>query len=165
MDELADLWQIYTEAFPECERRNFKQQQEVLKNPNYQVKPVYKDNALVGFYAYWNLDSFIFLEHFAINRKYRGRGYGSRVIKGLTKKTSRRIILEVERPETPSAEKRIRFYQRMGFKLHPYRYHQPPYQPKQPVVPLLLMSYPTELGPTDFIQVTRKLYQEVYHVN
>lgn len=160
-NKMQEIWEIYNYSFPESERRDIQSQKRILDNPIYRLQPLCSQNSILGFLAYWDLDAFIFIEHLAIKRGLRGRGYGSRAIKKMVSHYPR-IILEVEKPETDVARKRISFYERLGFYLNRYPYLQPPYPPKKRQVPLFLMSFPRKINEQEFRKAKEILYAKVY---
>lgn len=57
----------------------------MLENPVYQVY-ILSDTEkkdIKAFVSTWNLDSFVFIEHFAVNPSYRNLGIGSRILQEL----------------------------------------------------------------------------------
>lgn len=160
--ELQELWKIYQYSFPESERRDLQHQKRILKDPLYHLLPLYDQHNLSGFVAFWDLNTFIFIEHLAIKKTLRGKGYGSKAIKRMASKYPK-IVLEVEKPDTRDARRRISFYERLGFILNSYPYLQPPYQPRMYPVPLFLMSFPRKLKEWEFHQTRNILYTRVYH--
>ena len=73
------------------------------------------------------------------------------------------IILEAEAPETEQQIKRIKFYERLGFKVNNYEYTQPSYHGGEGV-PLMILSYPEFLSQSEFdsfVSITRK---DVYKI-
>jgi GNAT superfamily N-acetyltransferase len=101
-------------------------------------------------------------ERLAIKKELRGKGYGSKAIERLISKYPK-IVLEVEKPDTCNARRRISFYERLGFILNLYPYLQPPYNPRMHPVPLFLMSFPHKLNKGEFRQTKDILYERVYH--
>ncbi|HHY31088.1 MAG TPA: GNAT family N-acetyltransferase [Syntrophaceticus sp.] len=160
--EFQELWKIYQYSFPASERRDLQHQKQILDNPLYHIMPLYAEQKLNGFLAFWNLKSFIFIEHLAIKKELRGKGYGSKAIERLISKYPK-IVLEVEKPDTCNARRRISFYERLGFILNLYPYLQPPYNPRMHPVPLFLMSFPHKLNKGEFRQTKDILYKRVYH--
>ena len=55
------------------------------------------------------------------------------------------ILLEVELPYSTINQRRITFYERIGFKLNQHYYEIPPLKKSLLPLQLLLMSYPTEI--------------------
>ncbi|MDF2546010.1 MAG: hypothetical protein K0R93_908 [Anaerosolibacter sp.] len=165
MNRFEDVWEIYTEAFPVDERRSRISQCRIMNNTRYQIIPYLREGQLIGFMGLWKLPSFVFLEHFAIKKAFRGLGYGTEMLKELLILHGERVILEVEPPENHVAQSRISFYERHGFSLNTYKYIQPPYEDGQRALPLFLMSYPKSLAKEAFDGIVGELYQFVYEVS
>ena len=72
------------------------------------------------------------------------------------------MVLEVELPETEMAQRRIGFYQRLGFILNEFPYWQPSMQEGQPSIPLKIMSWPKALSQEQFTPWQQQIYQDVY---
>lgn len=90
----------------------------------------------VGLVTVWEFDGFSYVEHFAVQPGLRGAGVGSWVLSQLREP----VILEVEPAgSTPEAERRIRFYERNGFRVLDVPYVQPPYSSELPELELKLM--------------------------
>ncbi len=159
-----EIWSIYESSFPPEERRDLQSQKSILACDHYHVVPLRDDGNVVGFIAYWQLPAIVFVEHLAIKSDMRGKGHGTKAIKQLTAKYPR-VVLEVEKPDTPQAKRRINFYQHLGFHLNQYSYMQPPYYPNKQPVPLLLMTFPYQVDLAQFNQIRHQLYSTVYKVN
>ncbi len=163
VDGFTQFWNIYQDAFPQEERRDIKDYREnLIRNPHYKFAPYFKEGSMIGFVSFWDLDAFLFIEHFAIHRKARGNGYGTRILRKLMNKA--RIVLEVEPPVDTITQRRVRFYRRMGFHLNDYKYVQPPYRQGEHSVPLKLMSYPAPIGTDKVEAVTKRIYHHVYRM-
>ncbi|MCR8969084.1 GNAT family N-acetyltransferase [Facklamia sp. 7083-14-GEN3] len=162
VENFSEMWDIYESSFPEDEKRSLKRQLELLKNPNYQMKSLKDDNKVVGFICFWDIGEYVFIEHFAIDDKYRGRNYGSKFLNAFIGEANKKIVLEVEMPEDILAKRRIKFYQRLDFKLNDYDYTQPPLEEGKNSIPLLLMTYPEAMDQEQFNQVKEALYGVVY---
>ena len=106
---------------------------------------------------------FLFVEHIAINKEIRSKGYGSKTFELLKTQYNLPIILEAESPETEKQKKRIRFYENLGFKVNSYSYTQPSYH-NGDGVPLLVLSFPEVLSQTEFdefFETTRRVVYEI----
>ena len=160
-----DLQQIYIDAFASDERREWHELMELLLQPNFTMNQVFDDQALIGLINFWDLQNFIFIEHFALNAEYRGNGIGSQVIKQITEENSARVVLEVEEPTDEYTRRRITFYGRLGFSPCENIYFQPPYAPDKSKVKMLLMSYPDRIIPLEFDRIKTQLYRDVYQLN
>jgi ribosomal protein S18 acetylase RimI-like enzyme len=159
-----EAWKIYEDSFPEDERRNLYQQTILMENPMYRFKYLYDCGELAGFLTYWNLDGFVYIDHFAISRNLRVKGLGEKALADFLFKQNQDVVLEVEKPENEIAKKRIAFYERLGFFLNKYDYLQPPFSDNKRAVPLLIMSRPSILSRNDFKKIKEILYRDVYSI-
>jgi len=157
-------WMLYQEAFPEDERRSLSDQIELMENNIYNFKFLCDNGEFTGFIAYWELEDFTYIDHFAIEKKRRGRGLGKKALADFLSRQSRNVVLEVEKAKDRIAKKRIAFYERLGFFLNEYDYLQPAYSIDKRPVPLLIMSFPSRLDKKDFDAVKRILYRDVYSI-
>ena len=161
-EERFDLvYEKMTTAFPFEERRDFSDQKECLNNRFFEFSEIFDNETAVGFIALWNFPEFIFIEHIAIDEKMRSGGYGSKAI-GLVKEIYKKpIILEAEAPETEQQIKRIRFYDRLGFKINSYNYEQPSYHGGEGV-PLKILSFPELINQEEFDLFIKRTRENPY---
>ena len=115
-----------------------------------------------GFLAVWEFESFIYIEHFAVDPSLRNSGTGSAMLKELVKQYQKPICLEVELPEDELTRRRIGFYERNGFVFNEYPYIQPPISKGKSPVPLRIMTYGSAITQDTFEEMKRVLYQRVY---
>ena len=161
--EFRDIWNIYLSSFSHNARRSLENQIKLFNNKLYNLSAIYYQSKLIGLIASWNFHKFIFIEHFAITKELRNKGLGTLFLGWFVSRTSKRIILEVPRPDRKRiAEKIIKFYKRLNFKLNLYNYTQPSYGRNKKAVPLYLMSYPRELNKSEFLDIQREIYRMVY---
>lgn len=157
----TELYDLYEEAFPTTERRDKNGfMGKMLHEPRFHCTAFIHDTIFAGFLTYWQFDSFLYVEHFAISEKLRGNNLGGKVLSQFVKETSLPVVLEVEIPDTPIAKRRIAFYERHGFRIVHDDYVQPPYIDGLPSVPMFLMS--TAETFTD--GQVRELQQAVYGI-
>lgn len=163
--EVAFVENLYIESFPLSERRPVEKMLDLYKSDSpFVISVTVEDDEIVGFLTYWNLDEFIFAEHFAISPEYRNGGYGRKVMDLFIANVDKPIVLEVELPTTILSERRIGFYQRIGFRLwENIQYHQPAYYEDSGTVPMKLMSYGDIDVQKDLIAIKDKLYSIVYN--
>lgn len=136
-------------AFPYEERRDYIDHQECMNDGRFKFLEIYDNSFPVGFIALWDLKGFIFIEHIAIDPERRSGGYGSKAIELVKATYNKPVILEAEAPETEQQIKRIRFYDRLGFKVNDFYYEQPSYHGGEGV-PLKILSYPAFLTDDEF---------------
>jgi ribosomal protein S18 acetylase RimI-like enzyme len=153
--------QLYEQAFPVEERRNLPAQQTLLNNGALRLALLEKDHVFAGFIFYWQLTDFVFIEHFAVGTEQRGTGIGSRVMR-LMEQIHGKIVLEVEPPDTVDAQRRIKFYEGLGFKAYNDTYLQPPYRVGGQPLPMLLMQKGMPPEEHTFTKISTEIYLEVY---
>ncbi|MGV3538310.1 MAG: GNAT family N-acetyltransferase [Rufibacter sp.] len=162
--EFSWAWQLYVEAFPAEERRDYAQQLTLLQEKKYAFSAVYHAGVLAGIVGSWNVGKFTYLEHFAVAPEGRGLGLGTEILRKFVESSALPIVLEVEPPLTEMSKRRIAFYEKAGFLTNTIAYQQPPYGQGKPWVPLLLMSFPELLADDTFENVKEALYAEVYNL-
>ncbi len=162
MNDFEEFWRILCEAFPENEHRSRVDHEALLDHPLYQLNYIREDGKILGFWSVWNLSSFLFVEHLALDRRCQGKQYGSAALNRIVGTAGLPLVLEVEKPETEDARRRIGFYQRMGVHLNPFDYFQPPLQVGCDIVPMHLMSWPDPLDEAGFTAIRKELYDTVY---
>ena len=131
---------------------------------NFFIVLLSDENKAVGFISYWEWNDFSYVEHFAVDSSCRGSGYGATAMTELLKRINNPAVLEVEKPLDNISQRRIRFYERLGFVLCTRSYTQPPYSPEKQPLELYLMSF----GKIDLNQVfdtvASRIHQKVYGV-
>jgi ribosomal protein S18 acetylase RimI-like enzyme len=143
--ELKYFLKLYTQAFPEAERRVYDSEGELAlfmashKNM-FHIDSIYIEHRWVGFISYWTFAEYTYIEHFAITESTRGSGIGNCILRSMCNEHNN-MILEVEPPVDDISRKRISFYERHGFRCNKYfNYRQPSYAYGLPEVEMELMS-------------------------
>ncbi|MDL2305435.1 GNAT family N-acetyltransferase, partial [Bacteroides sp. OttesenSCG-928-D19] len=127
-------------SFPEEEYRELHVLREYTDTtPIFYNNIIFDEETAVGFITYWDLGSFYYIEHFAIDPGRRNGGYGQKMLQLLKEILNRPIVLEVELPNEDMAKRRINFYKRQGYALWENDYFQPPYKPGYGNLPMYLM--------------------------
>jgi len=148
-------WQLYEEAFPPEERRSLNYQSRIMKNANYNFDVVLNQDQCIGFLLWWDLENYKYIDHFATSISQRNQGFGRLILEKFISNTNETILLEVELPNTRINKRRIKFYERIGFKLNQHYYEIPSSQEGQSPLQLLLMSYPSYLSTKDVEQFVK----------
>lgn len=166
--EFQKIWRIMESSFPPCERRSFDAQKDLCFNPLYEINPIFSNGLIAGFISFWYLDDYIYIEHLAIDKHLQGQGLGKKAVLDIIKK-EKPIVLEVEIPssnlEVLAENRRIRFYEQLGFVLLPFPYYQPAYDGSGEKIPLSLMIRCNKsLNENDFISVRNKIYKIVHGI-
>lgn len=153
--------ELFEASFPHAERRDWEPQLQLLADGHLKLSLLLSDGGFIGFLFYWPLNGYTYIEHFAILPNVRGGGIGSRVM-ALFCETFHSLVLEVELPDTPDAERRIRFYSRAGFQVFPYPYQQPPYRQGEQPIDMMLMYKNMGDGQEVFKRIRSELHTRVY---
>lgn len=150
-------------AFPPEERRNADRQRTTTDgNARFRCLVIQTElEQPIGLITCWDFADFLYIEHFAIDQKRRGYGYGREALQLMLEQTPLPVVLEVEMPQraNDTAHRRIGFYKRLGFRLRRAEYKQPPYRQGDGWLPMKLMTY----GPFKKMDKAIKLIRrEVY---
>lgn len=155
----------YEASFPVAERRDFELVRALVKeSPFFTMYALLRGEAYVGFITAWRFDSFVYIEHFAIEQTARNGGIGAEAMGQFLAFTSLPVVLEVELPQEELSRRRIRFYERLGFVLDDHIYFQPPYHPGDQPLEMRLMQYGGLNLEQTFEAVRTCIYGEVYGV-
>lgn len=146
--------------FHVAEYRTKQSQQQLLYNNIYTLYNVVQDNTIVGYISCWNLDGFVYIEHFVILPQYRSLGIGGKVISLLM--SQHNIVLEAEQSTvSPQAVRRQQFYLKLGLIIQPAKYLQCPLREDSDYMPLDLYCSKL-LNDTDYNNVVDQLLTNVY---
>lgn len=163
--DLEFIEKLYIESFPRNERRPILEMHHLLEDESrfnmFLLET--EENTRIGFATYWELDTFIFIDHFAISSEHRSGGYGQKAVQELIKQTSLPLVGEIELPSVSElASRRVKFYKKQGFQIWDLPYEQPPYEDGFKPIPMLTITY-RDLGfPSNFEVVRDTIYSEVY---
>ncbi|PTN38943.1 GNAT family N-acetyltransferase [Desulfonatronum sp. SC1] len=160
-EQFESFWEIYSESFPEYEKRDRAGQLAVLTRKEYAVNFYSEADSMMGFIAYWDIGGYYFVEHIAIAETGRGRGIGSILMNNLIQ-SGRNVVLEVEPPVDDTTLRRIKFYERLGFHLNQHHHIQPPLQADGSALHLKLMSFPDKISVEDAELIEKSLRDIVY---
>lgn len=158
------IFSIMETSFPRDEYRTYDAQKALFDNNAYAVYGLTDDesDAIKAFISVWNFNKIAFIEHFAVNPKYRNGGIGSKLLNDIIKLLGKTVCLEVELPENELACRRIGFYQRNNFFLNKYPYMQPPLIDGAKEIPLFIMTLGDYIDKDTFDWLKNLLYTEVY---
>ncbi|MEX1384192.1 GNAT family N-acetyltransferase [Lutibacter sp.] len=138
-------WELYEDAFPIEERRTLHGQASTLKHPNYHFDIVMDKDQFIGFILWWDFETLMYIDHFATSVQLRNKGYGKQILKKFINNNDKPVLLEVELPTSNNNQRRIIFYENIGFKINQHYYEVPNAKRNQPPLQLLLMSYPNKI--------------------
>ena len=155
--DFPEIYRIMQDSFSDDEYRPYDEQLALFEEPEYRIYYM-----PAGFRAVWEFESFIYIEHFAVDPALRNSGTGSAMLQELVKQYQKPICLEVELPEDELTRRRIGFYERNGFVFNEYPYIQPPISKGKSPVPLRIMTYKSEITREEFQKMKEILYRRVY---
>ena len=150
-----EIYRIMQASFSDDEYRPYDEQLALFEEPEYRIYYM-----PAGFLAVWEFESFIYIEHFAVDPALRNSGTGSAMLQELVKQYQKPICLEVELPEDELTRRRIGFYERNGFVFNEYPYIQPPISKGKSPVPLRIMTYGSAITQDTFGFRTANLLME-----
>ena len=162
-EKFSLVYKRLIDAFPYEERRDECDEKKCFLKEQFNFCEITDDGESVGLIVFWVFERFLFIEHIAINKEIRSKGYGSKAIELIKTKYNLPIILEAEAPETEVQQKRIKFYENLGFKVNSYDYTQPSYH-NGDSVPLLVLSFPEFLSENEFEEFVVTTRRDVYKV-
>lgn len=152
-------------SFPSLERRDFVLFCRLLiEEPIFKAYAILENDEYVGFITSWEFSEFIYVENFAIDEKKRGGGIGSRTMKFVLATLNVPIVLEVEEVVDDLTARRVSFYETLGFRLHHFKYEQPPYREGDSWTPMKLMTHGDFDMENKFEWVKEQLYRKVYNI-
>ncbi len=158
------VFALMERSFPTTEYRERHRQEALFGCPAYRLYMQREQGNLAGFLAAWEFSSFRFIEHLAVDPALRGNGLGKTMVQEYLAYDNRPVFLEVELPKTALAQRRIRFYQRVGLRLNTFEYFQQPLRAGDSPMPLLIMSWPDPVTEQSFAPYKRVIYRQVYGV-
>lgn len=155
-----EAWVLYENSFPLEERRLLDSQAKVIKKFNYNFDIIINEEQFIGFILWWEFDNLRYIEHFATVEHLRNKGFGKLIIERFTKRSLKPIILEVELSNSNINQRRINFYERLGFQLNTHFYEIPPMHEGFSTLELLIMSFPSSISEKD----VRNFIEQCHHI-
>ncbi|WP_317856170.1 GNAT family N-acetyltransferase [Chakrabartyella piscis] len=157
------VYPILEDSFPVEELRTKENQRSLLDKPEYTLCAIKGENGVVqGVAAYWELDDFLYIDHLAIKKEARNGGIGGKRFMELIAQIGKPVVLEVELPEGELEQRRIAFYERLGFFYNDYPYLQPPMREGDEMFPLRYMTYPDKIDEITYERYKRNIYKVAY---
>ena len=71
-----EIFPLLESAFPVTELRVKEDQRALLKEPCYRLYGVRREGVFAATFATWEIEDFLYIEHFAVKEEYRNGGYG-----------------------------------------------------------------------------------------
>jgi hypothetical protein len=161
---------IYISSFPSTERIDFEYL--ILNEENdiheqqkgFVTLGVFDDDNVIGVVPLYIEEEFIFILYYAIVSNLRGEGIGGISLHKLFSAYSNKIfILEIEHPSDEISKKRINFYKKNAVVIQDFNYLLPPLQAGNPLIPMLIGTYPRSISQKEFEVARQILYHNIYH--
>ena len=162
METFDEIFPLLEAAFPVTELRIKEDQRSLLQEECYRLYGVRKDGVFAAVFATWEIEDFLYIEHFAVKEEHRNGGYGGRLLEALLEEKGRPMVLEVEVPEDDLTRRRVNFYERHGLVYNDYPYLQPPLRKGNDLLPLRFMTYPAAIDGKTYERYQKQLYRIVY---
>lgn len=159
--DFESFFALMQEAFPPEEYRPKEKQYAILDDANYSAHVLMDNNDVNAFIATWKLNGFYFAEHLAVSPKLRNRGIGSEFVKAYLELIDIPLVLEVENLTDSIPQRRIGFYERLGFILTDICYDQPNFQESSKRIPLRIM-YHKNGQEFDVTTIKQEIFEKVY---
>lgn len=161
--EFEKVYDIMSESFPLEEFRTKEGQKKLLEKNDYNIAVVKNEkNKIIGLIAYFDFQTYIHIDHFAVAKSERGKGIGRKFFREFKKFIGKNITLEVEPPQNNISKRRIAFYNTMGLKLFSFKYFQPPLRKEFGNTPLMIMSDINDFTEDKFKIIKKQIYSKVY---
>lgn len=162
---MEDIKSLYLTAFPQAERREITGLIQQISIYECIVNLIFADQKVAGFIIVWDLEEFVFIEHFAVEPNLRKLGIGEEAISVIRTQFQKTVFLETEIPHDELSSRRIGFYERNGFRKLGRTYFQPSYDGIKPEVELILMTTSNDLTEEELDLAVRKIRKKVYGVD
>ena len=157
-----EIFPLLEAAFPVTELRIKEDQRSLLQEEKYVLCGVRKEGRFAAVFATWEIDDFLYIEHFAVKEECRNDGYGGMLLEKLLEEKGKPMVLEVEVPEDELTCRRVGFYERHGLVYNEYPYLQPPLRKGNDLLPLRFMTYPASVDAETYERYKKQMYKFVY---
>ncbi len=148
---------IYKVSFPIFEQRTTAQQVSAFASPVYHLDCITEAGEVIGFIAWWDFAYGVYIEHFAIHPRLRGKGYGGDILNHFIRQRNKPVILEIDPVVDEISAARLRFYKGYGFVENPYTHTHPAYRPEYNPHSLVILSTEGVLRAEDYEQFNNDL--------
>ena len=132
---------LYRTSFPINEQRTDADHKAALEDERFYCLSAWEGEDFLGLLFCWKMKELFYIEHFAVNTQMRGSGIGSRLLADFCKDKPL-VLLEIDPPQDEISQRRLRFYERLGFVQNPYSHRHPPYRRGFEAHPLRVMTWP-----------------------
>lgn len=161
LEGVEAVWSIYQNSFPAMERRSREVYERLCQEePQFSPERIEIEGEAAALMWHWEMPKFTYIEHFAVSKRFRNKGIGSKVLKRFFRR-HKRIILEIEPPETEIQKRRLGFYERLGFKQTGFHYINPGFGLEPKAHRLEILSFPDAMTASEFDHFKNFVHQRV----
>lgn len=156
-------WRLYTESFPEHERRRISSHVRAVEDPDFHTEVAIENGNLLAILFYWTTGSgMVYIEHIAVNPQMRGRGIGSDILCDfMARNRKRTVLLEIDPPVDITSEQRLAFYERSGFRNTGFVFNHPSYQKNGLCHDLLVLAHTSDISGEEYARFVEFLQNKV----
>lgn len=124
----GEFAKLYASSFPVFEQRTDAQQAAAFAAPSYRLTAWVEGETFIGFVAWWEFETYVYIEHFAVEGSLRGKGYGRAVLSEFISEVGKIVVLEIDPIVDQVSEGRLRFYIKCGLVSNSYSHTHPAYR-------------------------------------
>lgn len=136
-----DFLRLLETAFPHAEQRERRHWADAFRDPLCNAR-FYKNENAEALLVFWDFGHCRYVEYFAVSPNARGSGVGSALLKNFIAESGVPVILEIEPPEeNEKNERRLKFYERLGFVRNGGEHFHPPYHEGFPRERLVVLNH------------------------
>ena len=164
-EEFKTFYTILLNNFPRKEIKDYEYMEKTFFNGDYQILGLKDNDKIVGVLSYYQETDFYFIDYFAIDGSFKGKGTGSKMLRYFLDTYNKKVILEVEHPQDDQSNRRIAFYKRNGLVLNDqFDYFVPPVRSlKEPLYFYLMSSKPIKDN-QEFEKLYPRILKLVYSI-
>lgn len=159
-DRFRGAMELYAESFPLHERRTAGSQSAALADEDYHFNLIFDGETFLGLLLSWETRNFVYVEHFCILPRLRGKSYGAGALE-LLSRGGKGVILEIDPPADDISVRRKSFYERAGYCANGFEHVHPPYRKGFDGHRLVVMSSPAPLSEEEYKIFARYLSETV----
>lgn len=144
------VWRLYVDSFPEWERRREEAHARAAQDSRLHLEAAVDGDRLLGLLFWWEQDAMVYVEHLAVDPTRRGQNIGSALLGDLLRRyAEKQVILEIDPPQDEVSQRRLRFYEHIGFKANDQTFWHTSYAVGGRRHPLILLSWPGVMTPEE----------------
>ena len=163
LNEFKEVYELISAEFISADIKPYDTVYKLVRSEELKVY-VIEEEIIYGGLFLSIYDDIVFIENLAISSKYHSSGYGSKFLGAiLDKYHDKNMVLEVEEDEM--LEKRVNFYERLGFKIYRNNYYYlPKINEETNKNKMYLMSTKLIEDDNEFNRMNKIIFENAYNV-